>query len=172
MPFSSSLYCEGIHNLAPGPKREIEGDVILWTSPSSLQSARVEIRENVAQLPTIVMDKYSLIRRERISRSMRNRQMSEASELTTTTQCSTASSPSRNRKHLFRSFSTDYERNAVEWNLNCISIESDQEETTIYSGNKRKSRPQNLLSWQPEDSRLAVSDSCLFSKTSKYVKCW
>ena len=48
MPFSSSLYCEGIHNLAPGPKREIEGDVILWTLPSSLQSARVEIRENVA----------------------------------------------------------------------------------------------------------------------------
>ena len=117
------------------------------------------------------MDKYYLTRRERISRSMRNRQMSEASELTITTQCSTESSPSRYRKPLFRSFSTDYEheRNAVEWNLNCMSIESDQEEATIYSGNKRKSRPQNLLSWQPEDSRLAVSDSCLFSKTSKYV---
>ena len=116
------------------------------------------------------MDKYSFTKRERI-RNTRTRQMSEASELTITTQCSTESSPSRNRKHLFRSFSTDYEheRNAVEWNLNCMSIESDQEEATIYSGNKRKSRPQNLLSWQPEDSRLAVSDSCLFSKTSKYV---
>ena len=119
------------------------------------------------------MEKYSLSSSLKREKFRKFRQMSETTDTTANTTMErflknynthffiiSLSSPTMNKKKsLRRGISVEIEK------LNCIT--TPVSDGDFYSPSPKIQRKRPTLHLNPTDSRLAISDSCLFSKSSK-----